>query len=209
MKLRGKLLTRDFFLRDTLIVASDLLGVCLIVLHEQVLAGDFPGGAVELERERCAGAGRIVECEAYIGFSDKACHSYKANPKGRTNVMYGPGGHAYIYMIYGLYNCINAVTREEGVPEAVLIRALEPLWDEDKRKYSGPGKLCREAGITRADYGCDLCAEKPSRIIMVRPENFVSPEIVAAKRIGVDYSEEAKDFLYRFYDKNSPSVSKR
>ena len=161
MKLRGKLLTRDFFLRDTLIVARDLLGVCLIVLHEQVLAGDFPGGAVELERERCAGAGRIVECEAYLGFSDKACHSYKANPKGRTNVMYGPGGHAYIYMIYGLYNCINAVTREEGVPEAVLIRALEPLWDGQRNIR--PGKLCRNGLRLRP------LRRKPSGIIMVRP----------------------------------------
>lgn len=209
MVLKGRLLTRDFFLRDTLSVARDLLGICLAVLNEPVSAGDFEGGRVELDRERCASSGKIVECEAYLGFSDKACHSYKANPKGRTNVMYGLGGHAYIYLIYGMYNCINAVTRGEGEPEAVLIRALEPVWNDGKRRYSGPGKLCRESGITRADYGCDLCAEKPSRIIMLMPDDYKKPEITAAKRIGVDYSGEAKDFLYRFYDKNSPSVSKK
>jgi DNA-3-methyladenine glycosylase len=204
--LKGKLLNREFFTEPTLKVAKELLGCVLVVLNEPLCATDK--GKVALNEEEIKACGIIVETEAYLGLSDKACHSYKANPKGRTNVMYGPGGYAYIYLVYGMYNCFNVVTEKEGVPEAVLIRALQSLKSGEERRFSGPGKLCREAGITREYYGADLCAQSPSRIIIVKPDDYRQPEIAAAKRIGVDYSEEAADYLYRFYDKNSPSVSK-
>lgn len=212
MVLIGNILQRDFYLRDTLAAARELIGCNLVVLNKPVLKSDIlSGGKAYIDESLLKISGKIVECEAYLGHNDKACHSYKANPKGRTNIMYNKGGYAYIYLIYGMYNCFNIVTADEGKPEAVLIRALEPLNSgEDIKRFSGPGKLCRETGITRADYGMDLCAETAaSRLIILKPDNYIKPQIVSAKRIGVNYSEQAAEYPYRFYDKNSNSVSKK
>jgi DNA-3-methyladenine glycosylase len=206
----GALLSRDFYLRDTLTVAKELIGCRLCALNRYVGKGEFGGGNVLLKPEDVCASGIIVETEGYLGFSDKACHSYKAKKDGRVNVMYGAGGFAYIYLVYGMHLCFNAVTREEGAPEAVLVRALRPeSAGEYIRKFSGPGKLCKGMGIKREDYGADLCAESKTRLIITKPVGYKPPQITAAKRIGVDYSEEAADYLYRFYDADSKSVSKR
>lgn len=202
----GTVLSRDYYTRDTLTVAKELIGCKLVLLHKPISVLKSP--FITLEASDIKASGTIVETEAYLGINDKACHSYKAKPQGRTNIMYGEGGYAYVYLVYGMYNCFNAVTEKKGVPEAVLIRALEGENPKDKR-FSGPGKLCRETGITREDYGADLCAQTPSKIIIIKPTDYKNPQITAAKRIGINYSEEAADYLYRFYNINSFAVSKK
>ncbi len=126
-------LTRDFFKRPTLEVARDLLGKYMI----------FEGKS-----------GRITEVEAYIGKDDPACHATRGMTE-RNRVMFGPAGHAYVYFIYGMYYCLNFVTEQEGFPAAVLIRGV--VSDDVEGKTDGPGKLCREFGITREHDGLDLC----------------------------------------------------
>lgn len=100
-------LPREFYMGDTLEISRALIG--------RLLVRSGPDGVA---------AGRIVETEAYLGAMDAAAHSYKRSPSGRTNIQYGPGGYAYVYLIYGMYCCMNVVTGEEGRPECVLIRAL-------------------------------------------------------------------------------------
>jgi DNA-3-methyladenine glycosylase len=144
---------------------------------------------------------RIVETEAYVGAHDLSCHAAKGRTK-RTEVMFGPGGHAYIYFIYGMYDMFNVVAAAPGDAQAVLIRAAEPIgWTAD---LSGPGKLCRELHITRRLNGIDLTG----------PElHFTSgesrrPRIILDKRIGVDYAGDWKHALLRFLDADSPAVSR-
>ncbi len=211
MILQGVVLPRKFYVNETLSVAQQLLGCTLVVLKEPVLAGQIKkNGIATIEKSMIAACGDIVECEGYLGKRDRAAHSYKAHPFGRTNIMYESGGYAYIYFIYGLHYCLNAITAGKGNPEGVLIRALQPfLQEEDIRKYSGPGKLCKSAGITKEDYGADLCADIPSRIIILQREGKKTPQIKATTRIGVEYSGDAAQYLYRFYDMDSPSVSKK
>lgn len=164
----------------------------------------------------------IVETEAYCGEEDKACHTFGGRKTERTSVLYYPGGTAYIYQIYGLYFCLNAVTREKGVGEAVLIRACEPVQglnmmkkNRTKRKTgkkpentnltSGPGKLCQAMGITTEYNKSSLI----NGILQIHDNKTITEKnIICAKRIGVDYAGEAKDLLYRFYIKNNPFVSK-
>ena len=190
-EISNQILEREFYLQDTLTVARSLLGCRLLVKN-----------GVDAELETIA-EGIIIETEAYLGRADKACHSYKGNPAGRTNVMFGAGGHAYIYMIYGLHYCFNVVTRCAGEPEAVLVRALAPPGGSDPRLYSGPGKLCKSLGITKDDYGCDLTAETPSRIKILKPRGEqIVPSVVQTPRIGVAYSGEAAGYPYRFADIN-------
>jgi DNA-3-methyladenine glycosylase len=210
MFLTGKAIAREILRQDTLLAAESLLRYMLVVFKEpeDIRRFGYKDG-LRIPRERIAGAGRIVECEAYLGKSDKACHSYKARPEGRTNVMYGDAGYAYIYLIYGVYNCLNVVTRGAGEPEAVLLRALEALEPgADKKIFSGPGKLCRELGVTRADYGTDLCGERAARICLLRPAEEKTVCVETSERIGVGYGEEAAGFRYRFYNADSPGVSK-
>src|SRR5262252_2127893 len=102
-------------------------------------------------------AGRIVETEAYMGPRDRAAHSSRGRT-ARTEVMFGPPGHAYVYFIYGFWNCLNVVTGAPGVPHAVLLRALEPL-EGLRERASGPGLLCRAMGIDRSFNGTDLRGE--------------------------------------------------
>lgn len=167
-------------------------------------------------------SGMIVETEAYCGETDKACHTYGGRSTDRTSVLYYPPGTAYIYQIYGLYFCLNAVTKKKGVGEAVLIRACEPVsgleqmmknrtnmktgkQPNKKNLTSGPGKLCQAMGIT-TEYNKSSLITGTLRIFDNDPVK--DNNIAAAKRIGVDYAEEAKDLLYRFYIKNNPFVSK-
>lgn len=201
-------LERGFYMDDTENVAKQLLGKLLV--HEK-------------DGKRISGI--IVETEAYLGVADKAAHSYKGRKTPRNAAMFGSGGYAYVYFIYGMYNCFNVVTKPEGVPEAVLIRALEPCEGLDAMASSrynksyqtlnksqmrnlanGPGKLCIALSIDRNMNGEDLCGNR--LYIEDSPQPSKPFNISAGKRIGVDYAEEAKDFPLRFYLENSRYVSK-
>ncbi|MEK6606151.1 MAG: DNA-3-methyladenine glycosylase, partial [Myxococcota bacterium] len=133
-------LGREFYERPTLAVARDLLG-CVLV-HE--------AGGVRR-------AGRIVEVEAYVGQDDRACHAARGRTR-RTEVMFGPPGRAYVFLVYGMHHCLNVVTEREGFPAAVLLRALEPLDLPEgiDGSASGPGRLCRAMAVDRRMNGADL-----------------------------------------------------
>jgi DNA-3-methyladenine glycosylase len=178
-------LGRRFFTRDAIDVAPDLLGKILV--HRR-------GG----EEFRA----RIVETEAYVGAHDLACHAAKGRT-GRTEVMFGPGGHAYVYLIYGMYQMLNIVTGRTGDAQAVLIRAGEALdgWEAD---LSGPGKLARAMEIGRAQNGVDMTGDE----LFVLDDPSDRPSVTKSKRVGIDYAGEWKDELLRFYDAASKAVSK-
>jgi DNA-3-methyladenine glycosylase len=165
-------------------------------------------------------SGIIVETEAYAGSGDAACHSYKRLsdvPGHRTHVMFGPGGYAYVYRIYGMYDCFNVTANAPGFPEAVLIRALEPTAgiplmrlrrgkEPLKSLCSGPGKLCIALGITRDDYGRDLCGDE---LFIEHGEMVPDGMTAATRRINVDYAGEASLYPYRFVIRDSPYLSTR
>lgn len=172
------ILTRSFYHKDTLEVARGLLGSVLVrrVGRKTIRA-------------------RIVETEAYVGEDDLACHASKGRTK-RTEVMYGEGGHTYVYMIYGMYHCLNIVTEAKDFPSAVLIRAVE-IDGVPRKETDGPGKLCRFLGIDRNLNGWDvtlgrkLWVEKPTRSVP-------SEHIVAGRRVGVDYAGPCRKYPWRF-----------
>ncbi len=147
---------------------------------------------------------RIVETEAYVGPHDLAAHSSKGRTK-RTEVMFGPPGRAYIYLIYGVYELLNVVTSAEGDAQAVLIRAAEPLENVAQLggKTDGPGKLTRALGLSRAYNRHDLTAP-PLTIEAGTPP----ARIVTTTRIGVDYAGAWRDAPLRFYDAESAHVSR-
>ena len=147
-------------------------------------------------------AARIVETEAYQGPHDLAAHSARGRTL-RTEVMFGPPGHAYVYLIYGIWCCVNVVTRAAGTPHAVLIRALEPLAGIDKNT-SGPGLLCKALDIDRRLNGADLCA---GTLWIETPETPRKARIARATRIGVDYAGSWAEKMWRFYDADSAFVS--
>jgi len=192
-------LGRDFYLRDCVTVAKDLIG--------KILVKEYDGGHV---------SGIIVETEAYAGLTDPASHSFKGNKEGRVKVHYETGGLAYIYLIYGMYNCLNIVCNDAGIPESVLIRALQPLegvsamhsrqGSEDERQLcNGPGKLCRSMGIDMNDYGADLCC---SSLYLLDAPAPAETEIVCGPRIHIEYSgEEAKNHPWRFTLRDNEYVS--
>ncbi len=199
-------LSRGFYKDNTLDVAKSLLGKVLVHnLGSKIISG------------------RIVETEAYVGAIDKACHCYNNKITKRTEVMFGPPGYAYVYLIYGMYNCMNVVTEEEGQGSAVLIRALEPLEGiEDmainrykkpidllnkrqaKNLTNGPGKLCMALEITRENNGDDLTEDR----LFISDDGFEGFNIIKGPRINIDYAEEAKDFEWRFLIKGNKYVSK-
>lgn len=180
-------LSSDFYKRDTVTVARDLLGRHLV----HVVGGE----------ER---VGRIVEVEAYLGPQDLAAHSSKGLTE-RTRVMFGPAGHAYVYLIYGIYCCMNIVTEGEGRGSAVLLRALEPVANLDA-KTGGPGLLCRAMQIDRRLYGHDLASDD---FFVAQGEPVPDDDIVARPRIGVAYAGIWATKLLRFYIRDNPYVSKR
>ena len=145
---------------------------------------------------------RLVETEAYVGAHDLACHAAKGRT-GRTEVMFGPAGRAYVYLIYGIHDMLNIVAGEVGDAQAVLIRAAEPLqgWVAD---LSGPGKLAKALKISRKDNGVDLMGD--SLYVLDVPTD--RPRIIATRRVGVDYAGEWKDRPFRFLDADSRAVSK-
>ena len=179
-------LPRDFYLQDTLTVARQLLGMHLV--HRS-------GAALRV--------GRIVETEAYQGPQDRAAHSSRGRT-ARTEVMFGPAGHAYVYFIYGFWHCMNVVTAPEGVPHAVLLRALEPVSGILERTC-GPGLLCRAMDIDRRLNGADLCA---NTLWIERPPGARPVRIGRARRIGVDYAGPWARRPWRFFDRDSAHVSK-
>jgi DNA-3-methyladenine glycosylase len=179
-----KKLGHAFYQRDAEKLARDLIGAIIVRRNRG--------------REYRA---RIVEAEAYIGPQDLASHSSKGRTK-RTEVMFGPAGHAYVYLIYGMYEMFNIVAGRTGSGQAVLIRAAEPV-DGWKADLSGPGKLTRAFKITRSVNGLDLTGN--TLYLLHDPE--YRPRIGRAKRIGVEYAGEWKNKLFRFFDTESRAVT--
>lgn len=196
-------LKRDFYERpDVVGIAKDLLGKTIITSIDGQYA-----------------AGRITELEAYAGRDDKACHANDGLRTKRTEVMYGRGGNAYVYLCYGIHHLFNVVTNREGLADAILIRAIEPLTGLDvmmerrkkskldKTLSSGPGTLSAALGIkTKLHYGLDLLGET----IWIEDATAVPKEdIVVSTRIGVDYAEEDALKPWRFYIRDTKWLSKR
>jgi len=179
-------LPRSFYDRDTIVVAKELLGKLLV--HRL-------RGVKHL--------GKIVEVEAYLGPHDLAAHSAKGLTK-RTQVMFGPPGHAYVYLIYGVYHCMNVVTEREGHASAVLLRAIEPVKNLAGRTQ-GPGLLCRAMEIDRQLNARDLLSDD---FFIAAPEEPESFAIIKRPRIGVDYAKHWAKRHLRFYIKGNPFVSR-
>jgi len=167
----GKRLSRDFFIRDVLEVAPDLIGKNMNIRLADKAIGSF----------------QITDVEAYRGMEDKACHASKGRTP-RTEVMFRQGGRLYVYLVYGMYWMLNVVTAEENHPQAVLIRGVENL--------SGPGRLTKSLGIDRTFNGEDL--DVSERIWF--EETGVNPAFNTGPRIGIDYSGDYwKTRPWRFY----------
>jgi DNA-3-methyladenine glycosylase len=177
-------ITHTFYEQDAAGLARGLIGAVLV---HRVRRGEYRA--------------RIVEAEAYVGPHDLASHSSKGRTK-RTEVMFGPAGRAYIYLIYGMHEMFNIVAGETGSGQAVLIRAAEPLgnWKAD---LSGPGKLTRAFKIKRSQNGLDLTKD---RLFLLHDPAY-RPRIRRTTRIGVDYAKDWKDAPLRFFDAKSSAVS--
>ena len=179
-------LPRSFYDRDTIVVAKELLGKCLVHLAR---------GAARV--------GRIVEVEAYLGPHDLAAHSSKGLTE-RTKPMFGPPGHAYVYLIYGMYYCMNVVTEPEGHASAVLLRAIEPVKNVEGRTQ-GPGLLCQAMGIDKRLNAHDLLSDD---FYIAAPSRLEPLEIVKRPRVGVDYAGNWSKRHLRYYIKGNPFVSR-
>ena len=178
------MLPLTFYARDAQTVARALLGQTLVCKV----------GSVQ--------RARVVETEAYVGVHDLACHASKGRTK-RTETMFGPPGRLYVYLIYGMYSMLNVVTGAEGEAQAVLVRAAEPL-ENVAGKTDGPGKLTRALGVTR-DHNAHPLDRGPLYFEAGPP-----PErIITTTRVGIPYAGEWRDAPLRFYDAESPHVSKR
>lgn len=180
-------LPRSFYDRDTVLVARELLGKLLV---HRVGETEF--------------IGRIVEVEAYIGPHDLASHSSKGLTE-RTRIMFGPPGHAYVYLIYGMHHCMNIVTEREGHGSAVLLRAIEPVLNIASRT-NGPGLLSRAMQIDRRLNGHNLLSED---FFVASDEAVLPVKIVKRPRIGVEYAGAWAKRHLRFYVKGNPFVSRR
>ena len=195
------ILKRGFYEHDIFAVAKELLGKTIV--HET------PEGVV---------SGKIVETEAYLGPEDKASHAFGGRRTGRTETQFGPKGHAYIYLIYGLYYCFNTTAgKVPGKPEAVLFRALEPLEGIElmqkrrpaakgnvKKLANGPSKLCMAMGLSKKQNGADLCVPP---FYIEEGARVSEKDVVLTTRIGVDYAYEWKHKPWRFYIKDNEFVS--
>lgn len=192
----GRILSRDFYDRDTEIVSRELLGAVL-----------------ECDTDAGRASGVIVETEAYVGEHDAACHAAAGRTR-RTEPLYGPPGNAYVYFIYGMHWCINAVTRAEGLPSAVLIRALEPLEGlelmrqrrprarSDRDLTNGPGKLCAALGVDSRMNGLSL----QRRPVVIRAgEPVADSDVAITPRIGISVAAE---WPLRYFVRDNPFVSR-
>jgi len=182
-----KKLPRDFYDRDTIIVAKELLGKYLIHEHQNFQQ-----------------IGKIVEVEAYLGPHDLAAHSAKGLTP-RTQVMFGPPGYAYVYLIYGIYHCMNVVTQAEGHASAVLLRAVEPIQQISERTH-GPGLLCKAMHINKTQNGHDLLSPNFYIAESSEQENF---KITKRPRVGVDYAKHWAKRHLRFYIQGNTFISRR
>jgi DNA-3-methyladenine glycosylase len=194
-------LPATFYAQPTLRVARALLGKILVHRSADAIS-----------------AGRIVEVEAYRGPADRAAHTAGGRRTPRNEVMWGPGGHLYVYFTYGMHFCCNVVTRRAGEPEAVLVRALEPVkgvaamrrrrgagaWVPDAQLARGPANLCRALGIGRALNGADLIA---GAVVILDAPRVRSSRVATSPRIGVAYAGADAALPWRFYVKGSPAVS--
>ena len=199
--MENRKLPREFYTRsNVLTVTRELLGKLLVV--------PVPDGT------RVSGI--IVEAEAYRGPQDRASHAYGGRRTNRTETMYGIGGTAYVYFVYGMYYQFNIVTNVKDVPHAVLIRAVEPVEgieimrtrrhsQPDHNLTNGPGKLCIGLGIDRKLDRTDLCGE---RVWIEEAEKLSSRKIASGPRIGIDYAEEWVDKPWRFWIRDNPFVSR-
>ncbi|HWE35288.1 MAG TPA: DNA-3-methyladenine glycosylase [Isosphaeraceae bacterium] len=180
-------LPREFYDRDTALVARGLLG--MLLAHRV-------GGELRV--------GRVVETEAYLGSHDLASHSSRGRT-ARTEVMFGPPGFAYVYLIYGMHHCFNIVTEAEGKGAAVLVRALEPVRGIEA-SASGPGRLCKALGIDRGRNGIDLVGDE---LFLSAPEQAGPIEVVARPRVGVASAGEGWAAApLRFSIEGNPFVSR-
>ncbi len=177
---------REFYHRDTTEVAKLLLGHFLVHRVQGI--------------EK---VGKIVEVEAYLGEHDLASHSSKGRTK-RTEVMFGPPGYSYVYIIYGMYHCFNVVTDSPGVGAAVLIRALEPILNITGRTQ-GPGLLCQAMQLDRRHNAHDLLSDD---LFIARGEHPLREPVIATPRIGVHYAKSWAIKPLRFYIAGNPFVSK-
>jgi len=175
-------LPRTFYDRDTMLVARELLGKYLVHGNQ---------------------VGRIVETEAYLGPHDLAAHSARGKTK-RNAVMFGPPGHAYVYLIYGMHFCMNVVTEREGHASAVLLRALEPV-SNLPGKTRGPGLLCNAMGIDKKLNGRDLLSQD---FYIAEGRDAPTFRIVKRPRIGVDYAGSWARRHLRFYIKGNAFISR-
>ncbi|MFX1313938.1 MAG: DNA-3-methyladenine glycosylase [Promethearchaeota archaeon] len=188
-------LNREYFTRDTEVVAKELLGKYLI-----------------RDTKRGRMVGKIIEVEAYLGPTDKASHSYNYQMTERTRVMYEEPGTLYVYLIYGRYFSLNVITEPKSMPCAVLIRQLYPIDGIEqmmenrivkigknfKNLIDGPGKLCMALNITKEGFnGKDSCSAD-SKLFFSQGEKINTEDIKAYKRIGIDYAGNDKDRLLRF-----------
>lgn len=197
----SKKLPQHFYLReDTLVVARELLGKLLVV-------PDGDGRRV---------AGMIVETEAYQGTTDRAAHSYGGRRTPRNEVMYGPGGHVYVFFVYGMYYQFNVVTGPPDHPHAILIRAIEPVEGieimrarrgemKDRNLTSGPGKLCIALSIDRSLNGDRLVGR---RVWLEDHQMPADNKVAVGKRVGIDYAGDDAEKPWRFWLKESHFVSR-
>ncbi len=184
--MKSKIIPKKFYARNTLKVVRDLLG-CFLVRK-------YGGKTIKA---------MITETEAYIGEKDLACHASKGRTS-RTETMYGKPGHAYVYMIYGMYFCLNIVTEKKDFPAAVLIRGVDivddlPLLDKERARArsNGPGKLCRFLKIDKKLNKWDIT--KGEKLwIEKRPPRAQLSEVKKSKRIGIDYAKHCREYLWRF-----------
>ena len=178
-------------------MARQLLGMYLVRRHSEGIT-----------------VGRIVETEAYVGPEDKASHASKGRTP-RTDIMFGPAGYAYVYLIYGFYHCLNFVTEKTDYPAAVLIRAVEPVEGVNLMKKrrraedphnlaSGPGKLCQAFAIDLSLNGADLCGDA----VYVESRGKSKVPVLAKPRIGVDYAGSWRRKPLRFLESGSAFVSR-
>ncbi|WP_048191995.1 DNA-3-methyladenine glycosylase [Methanobacterium sp. SMA-27] len=199
-------LKRSFYIQDTIVVAKGLLG-CFLV--HRTLEGITKG--------------KIVEIEAYMGPNDKGAHSYGGRHAPRMDPLYNTGGYAYIFQLHGHNYCFNVVTQKTGIPQAVLIRGLEPIQGLDlmakrrnidistglrskfKNLTNGPSKLCQAMDIDTSLNGIDLCGDE---LFITSGKTFNDDEILSAPRVNIDYAEEYKDKQWRFFLKKNEFVSK-
>lgn len=202
----------EFFRQDAITVARNLLGKYLVREYD--------------EKKIIT---KIVETEAYMGIEDKAAHVFGDRRTERTEPLYQDGGHIYVYLIYGMYHCLNISANIEGIPECVLIRAVEPISEIDEisqNRYSkdykdlssyqrknicnGPGKLCKALKIDKNLNFESILGNKLYIIDNVNLDNEINQfEIIESKRVNIDYAEEAKDYLWRYYIKDNKHVSKK